>query len=231
MGLEAGPGDGQMTTPLATENLRAVLTGDVVASTRLPLEQRSHFPALFEGLPRSLGTAFGDDLLPFGVDTVRGDGFQTLVSNPAMALRVALFIRASVRALAEVGYAHLRIAIGIGTVDFMGNRVSEGLGAAFQLSGKRLDRMKSDSRFGIDCRLDGFDTGTWDVVLGLMDVLVDTWTPKQAAAVCGALKGWTQQSIADRWDVPIKQQTVARHLKRAGWGALVTALEHFEDSF
>lgn len=212
------------------ENIHAVLTGDVVNSTRLPLAQRTYLATVFTTVGESIRKRFGRDLLPLGMETIRGDSFQTLISRPELALRLALLVRAAVRSNRSTGFAGVRIAIGIGAVEFVGNRVSEGLGPAYELSGKRLDNMKRDERMGVDCGLTGFDTDTWNIVLRLMDALVEPWTPKQAAAVHGALQGLTQHSIAQDWDTPVKQQTVGNHLKRGGWGALRHVIDHFENS-
>lgn len=212
------------------KNLHAVLTGDVVRSTRLPLAQRTYLATLFNSVGESIRKAFGRDLLPLGMETIRGDGFQALISQAESALRLALLVRAAVRGNRSTGFAGVRIAIGIGAVEFVGERVSEGLGPAYELSGRRLDNMKRDERMGVDCALTGFDADTWNIILKLMDALVEPWTPKQATAVHGALQGLTQQTIARNWDMPVKQQTVGNHLKRAGWGALKLVIEHFENS-
>ncbi|MFZ7128459.1 MAG: hypothetical protein ACOWWM_20080 [Desulfobacterales bacterium] len=215
---------------VSTARIHAVLTGDVVDSSRLELDQRAYLATRFDTLSAPILKAFGEDILPLGMETIRGDGFQALLGRPEMALRISIFVRASLRADARSGHADVRIAVGIGTVEFIGSRVSEGLGPAYELSGKRLDQMKRGERLGIESELPGFDVENWDVIAALIDVLAASWTPKQAHAVELALQGMTQEAIARTWEVPIKQQTVGNHLKRAGWGAIRQALERFEYS-
>jgi len=68
-----------------------------------------------------------------------------------------------------------------------------------------------------------------DIIVHLIDALAVDWTEKQAQAISGALRGWTQEKIAKLWwENPITQQAVAQHLDRASWYAVENALAFFE---
>ncbi len=214
-----------------SDALVAVLTGDVVRSSRLPLSERAALASVLQARCEAVRAAFGKDLLPFGVDTFRGDGFQTLVAHPGLALRVAVYFRAAFRCDPDTGFSDLRIAVGVGRVEYTGQRVSEGLGPAYELSGRRLDAMTRGERLGIAADVDGFDPDAWSVISALMDTVAASWTSKQALAISGAVRGMTQQAIADDWPTPIRQQTVGDHLVRGGWRAIKAVLAFYENSF
>lgn len=201
----------------------AVLTGDVVRSTRLGGGSR----ALAGRLERA-GTLAGE--LASGtatpVDVFRGDAWQMAVRPPADAVAVAIRFRLALRWLCGESDVDTRVAIGIGDVERLPRRrVSRGNGAAFQRSGRGLDTLARGRRMTI--RLDDPELeATLDAILGLIDTLVSGWSEAQAYAVDFALLGWTQTQIARAWEPePITQQSVNRHLQRAGWPAIARALD------
>jgi hypothetical protein len=54
------------------------------------------------------------------------------------------------------------------------------------------------------------------------------WSGKQARALTGAFQGLTQERIGALWNPTITQQSVNRHLQRAGWFAVERAIGFFE---
>ena len=54
-----------------------------------------------------------------GPEFYRGDGWQMVVDEPAQSLRVALFYRAALRSRMESRQFDARMAIAIGTIDFV----------------------------------------------------------------------------------------------------------------
>lgn len=213
-----------MRTP---ENHRyAVITGDVVGYTALSEDRRA-------GLLDALRHAHGQvrrhytERVSTTLDVFRGDSWQFVMSAPDESLRAALLFRATMisRTL------DTRLAIGIGTVDFLPSAgVPTGDGEAFRISGKALDGMARDERMVVRAQgaIGSMDPATLDVLVALMDALVSTWTPGQAAAVAGALVGLSQKTIASEWEGgAIRQQAVAQHQNRARWNTIARALEHF----
>lgn len=218
---------------LKPEKLYAVLTGDIVKSRSLSASERRKLSSAFAAIESEL-SAWPEVRLP--LSRFRGDGWQVLVTRPERSLRVALFIRASLRMRFEGKKVDSRVGIGIGRVDFVpGRRVAEGDGPAYRLSGAALDR-KGWRRLVFSSMDDQepmarVTTGhpAVSVVFDLVDLIVTGWTPAQARAVVGALQGFTQHQIAGGWETqPITQQAVAQHLSRSGWDGIQSALDWYE---
>ncbi len=217
---------------LTNDQYWAVLTGDVVGSTDLAAEDRRALPDLLNAASEGMRKTFPS--VPFPVDIFRGDSWQFIVSNPALSWRTGLYFRARVRSAMEATVLDTRIGIGIGTISFIPEEnISGGDGTAFRLSGAALDSLEGGTGFGIAFPedLESGITEAFGVILDWMDQECRRWTSRQAAAVAGALSGYTQQEIARHcFDGAISQQAVAQHLKRAGWQVLERSLLFFESS-
>jgi len=207
----------------------AVITGDIVDSSKLPKEQRKLLPGLIAKASRDTCKAFPDSV-PFEVDVFRGDGWQLLVNDVVNSLRVGLYFRACLRSAAERGRGlDTRVAIGVGRVDFVRERVSQGDGEAYRLSGRALEDMPRKQRLWLVLP-PGKEAEGLAIVVRLIDVLAQGWTGRQALAVRGALRGWTHEKIAQEWPVSISQQAVTKHLDGAQWPALEAALLYAENN-
>ena len=204
----------------------AVITGDVVGSSHLSGEARR---ALYDVMKRGaeeLQTHFGR-YLPADLDLFAGDTWQLLVNEPARALRIGVWYRAYLRANAEG--IDTRLAIAMGKVDYIiQERVSESEGEAFQLSGRLLSDKDGGPRMHFAAPCCPY-WRVWDVAFSLIDALIQaSWTPARSLAVTGALLGWPQDRILTLWDPPIRQPSVAEHLRRAHWPLLSSTITTFE---
>lgn len=213
--------------------LYAVLTGDVVGSSRLDVSGRRKMNYAIHRAAEGVREVFGE-AVPLEVDIYRGDGWQLMLSTPSGSLRAGLLYRTTFRVFMEMDGIDTRVAIGLGSVDLLPDlNVSSGDGPAFRASGASLEDMPRGRRMrfawpDIDKR--GLAEAL-DVIVQLVDELAIHWTGKQAKAVAGALKGWTQNRVARQWgERQITQQAVAQHLDRASWSAVERALEFFETS-
>jgi len=215
-----------------TQKPYAVITGDVVRSGRLPENARKRMYRVLQEAGENLQKAF-PEAVPLPPDIYRGDAWQALVAMPSLALRAALFFRARLRAQMGAHHTDCRMAIAVGKVDFVpGDRISRGDGPAFRHSGRLMENMPRQHRMAFTL-VDGQSllpaAKALEVMIYLVDVLGARWSEKQALAVTGALRDWTQEATAKKcWPTPISQQAVAQHLDRAGWNALEKALEYFE---
>ncbi len=210
------------------DKLYAIITGDIVASSLLSSNKRKMLHKVMVDSSKVLQDEF-KDAVPMGVDIFRGDSWQIILSKPAKALRLALFYRAILRAKMESHRFDTRMAIALGHVDFIpGNRVSEGYGEAYQLSGKALESMPKASNMSFV--LPGMELEkVLNVVIQLIDSISSRWSDRQALAVTGALRGWKQEKIAEKWwKKKVSQQAVAQHLSRAGWYPVEKGILFFE---
>ncbi len=202
----------------------AVITGDLVNSSKLESSRRRKAHEVMRRGSDEL-RAFLPAAVPLEIDVFAGDRWQILLSQSGCALRAALFYRVLLLAEAEVD---TRLAAAIGTVDFVpGNRVSEGDGAAFRLSGRLLEQSgRYRMRFVAE---DSSQSEVWDAMFVLADALISRrWTARSARAVSGALRGWSQAQIADLWSPAISPPAVAQHLRAASWPAMEEAIRTFE---
>jgi hypothetical protein len=213
------------------ESIRAVLTGDIVGSSRLSVDERRELQDGFSGGTARLEQNFSPQIL-HKPEIVRGDSWQFAVADPVKSLRIALFFRALIRISLPEEEIDSRIAIGFGTIDFMpGERISSGDGEAYRLSGEGLENLQKPFRMGLffPDKYRSNLTGALDMIVKLIDREVRQWTKAQAESTAGALIGLTQQQIASNWvDRDITQQAVGQHLERAGWSAIEAGLSFFE---
>jgi len=160
----------------AFQNL-AVLSGDLVGSTTAG-------PGATEAALLRLSRA-ADQIAGWGGNTdtkftrFRGDGWQIVLTDPALAFRALLMLFASLQA--EKNGLSTRIAIGLGPSDRIpDDGLSAASGPAFEASGRALDKLTKPDRFAIA----GEDaTELHRAVLALAEELATGWTPEQAEAI------------------------------------------------
>ncbi|MFO8032167.1 MAG: SatD family protein [Desulfohalobiaceae bacterium] len=213
------------------DKVYAVLTGDIIGSSRLSGEQRQELYQAMQRASARLQEAFVQ-AVPLEMDIFRGDSWQLLVAEPEKALRIGLLYRLDIRT-SFADKADSRFGLGIGRILFLpGERVSQGEGPAFRLSGQALDSLPAYSSMGMALE-PGRQQGWAELLqscMVLLDTIVRDWTPKQALAVYGALLGWTQDRIATLWQPKVSQQTIAEYLQKAGWANVKHFLQVFEAS-
>ncbi len=191
----------------------------------LPVSERKKLAAGLRNVSNRLHKFFGN-IAPLPVDVFRGDSWQMIISDPSVAFTVALFFRATLKYLLGSGKFDTRVAIGVGTVDFIpGKHVSEGDGDAFRFSGDALESMDKHVRMHFVIPDKEMERSI-NVVAHLVDAIAIRWTDKQALAVSGALQGLKQDEIAKLWRPPITQQNVAKHLFKAGWRQIESANQY-----
>ena len=219
-----------MTVRISKTRDYAIVTGDIIASSRLSVAQRRALHAAMSRASSALRRAF-KSAVPVPVVIFRGDSWQLLVTDPVAVLRIALFYRASLRAEIDARGVDTRMAIAIGRIDFIpGEQIAEGDGPAYRLSGRALEAMTKRERMRLVYPSHPEERAL-GMVVHLLDAIVSRWSDKQALAVSGALRGWSQEQIAKTsWSEPISQQAVAQHLERAAWSYVESALAYFEET-
>jgi hypothetical protein len=213
---------------LSPQSVLAVLTGDIIGSTGLSVEQMSRTRSTVEKSAREFRPK--PPRAVWGVpEFFRGDSWQLLLKEPRWALRVALTIQAAL--LSEID-VRTRISIGVGGADFIdARRVSLSTGEAFTLSGRALDAITGyfDLTGALPERA-GALVRWLPASLHLCSGLMRPWTRRQAEIVSLALlpDNPTHEWIARALRPRIAKQTVSESLAGAGWRALLEAIRAFE---
>lgn len=218
------------------EKIYAVLTGDLVKSTRLS-------PADSTGAMEILKTAAATfaalhpDAVAGRMDTFRHDSWQLLLEQPALAFRAAIFLRAALKLQSDADTKYdTRVSIGIGVVEWISKRrVSDSRGPAFTRSGKGLDALGGKC-FAFDAgdEAPGLLRSFAAAAVPLLDCVVGDWTPAQSRAAHGALRGLTQEETARLWPPigktgrSISRQAVGDALMRAHWNTVEDVLRWIE---
>lgn len=209
----------------------AVLTGDIVGSTRFRGEARINLHTCLAKAAGALEENF-PGIIPYPVDFFRGDSWQLFLAKPSDSLRIALYFRAAVKVNCALTKIDTRVAIGIGEVDFLPpDNISSGDGVAFRLSGKGLESLSKPVHMGLFLPdvLASDLASALDMIVKLIDLKAAEWTQKQAKCLTGVLLGKSQKEIASRYTPkPISQQAVSQHLIGAGWRTIAMAVELFE---
>ena len=206
----------------------AVITGDIVGSSKLTINERDHLLKVLKTSFANIDKIFpGVMCSPFEIH--RGDSFQGVLSEPERALSVSIIIRVNLRKGFESQRRQelldARIAIGIGSIDFLPNgRGSEGDGEAFRLSGPVLDEMKGDRRLIIRTSQENIHEEL-DTECALLDALINKWSNEQAQAILCQIRGLTQEKAAK--ELHISQPAVRLRLKEAGGWAIELLLKRY----
>jgi len=210
---------------------RAVLTGDVVDSSKLKLAERRRLTEALNNVFGKFNVKSKNELgLKVGFEWFRGDGFQGVVEDPAEALRLALVIRTYLQGkvifASQTRKTDARIAIGIGKITFKAASLSESDGEALQFSGRLLDSMKKlPNRIALKSTRLTLDEEI-NVSCVLLEDIITKWTAPQAEVIYYKLLNYKEVMIAELLN--IKQPTVNQRAKAASWLAVERLLQRYQ---
>lgn len=216
-----------MSGPLKNTRIKAVLTGDIVKSTKLTARElsdtRERVLAAIDEASR-----WADGLIIGKPEFFRGDSWQVLVGDPRYFLRIAIFVRAYLRRSNKEW--DTRIAIGLGTVDQVEpDRISLSSGSAFVGSGRQLDAMSGSLGFAVGHMFEDTKNLGWiGPLAALCSASVNHWSERQATMMCHMLPlaSPTQTDLAA--ELEISKQAVSKALQTADFDALMAALDWME---
>ncbi len=192
----------------------AVLTGDIVASTRLPADALHGVMAQLSDAAESVSDWHGNTVT--GYARRGGDGWQMVIDRPELSLRAALFLIAVIREGGPDRATRIAIAEGEGTVPG-GTRPdpNAGHGPVFIASGRRLDSLPRNVCLAHD------SGGSIGAAARLADALASGWTPAQARALCHALP----PGAGPRKEIARKLGVSREAVNQALWSAHFPAIE------
>ncbi len=202
----------------------AVLTGDLVGSRALAADRLAEARGALEAAARD-AAAWEPGLALGALEFFRGDSWQFALGRPRRFLRVALFLRARLKALGRD--LDTRIGVGLGPVERLDpERISRSTGEAFVRSGAALDAMKRRAR--LEVHPDGAGAELRLIAM-LCAAVADGWAPGQAAAMASALgapSDSTQGALAQH--IGKSRDVLNRALVRARWDVVGEAIEQVE---
>lgn len=224
----------------------AVLTGDLINSQDISPKVKQN---LYNKFSKYLHDLSENRANHFRGEVNRGDWFQCIVYDPKFALRYSLRIKFFLRSFALFEKPDLvdeiigkkpkvipkaiidaRIAIGVGEIDFLNNRLGNSDGQAFQLSGRLLDNMKTQRNgLNIDISDEEELKGELQTIFILLDTLIQKTTPAQCQVMYHKLNGKTESEIALK--LKIYQSAVNQRSTSGGWRAIEAAINHYEKLF
>jgi len=225
--------------------LYAVINGDVIGSTKMSEKKRESY---MQHLKKGFDTLKKEKSLGLirSFEMYRGDSFQGASDKPEKVLRVVLLLRSLSRMNQPIKFpvntrakkihlnvasnvTDLRLAVGIGTITRLANKLMESDGDAFHRSGRLIDSMKRPgSNLAIDTPNEEFNKeleASWC----LIDAVVNKWTSSQAEVVYYSLLGHSQIEIANN-HLKATPSAVNQRLKAASWSALEKMLTYFEET-
>lgn len=209
----------------------AVITGDIVDSSRFTGEERRQLLVYLKNALAVPAQVLGSEVMAFPFDIHRGDGFQGVLQQPAEALKAAIIVRAALRGSIKTTLSNTidaRIAIGIGSIALIPDKTGgEGDGEAYRNSGLQLDLMMQNNRLLFVKTPNEDINKELNVACALLDTIVTRWSAEQALAIIEFLKGKTQQEMAEVFE--ISQPAIGKRLLAANLYALELALNRFNE--
>ena len=208
--------------------LYAVLTGDIVKSSRMSPADLKRLPGTLTAIFQSIDPICKPAEFTTQFSIFRGDSFQ-VICQPACAIRAWLIIRAGLRSAYPSPLSRAvdaRTGIAIGKVGHLAKNITESSGEAFNLSGRLLEELKAP-------RLTGFTSENkqinkeWNVSFMLAEDIIRRWTTTQCQMLPLLLQPMNQAEIAQA--TKTRQPTVTAKINAMGWGAIEQWMNYYNE--
>lgn len=221
---------------------KAVISGDIVASTSLTDEGRTHIEDELKKLLDRLQAKYN----MFG-RMIKGDYLECVVPDPGDALRLALVIKAFIKSISGDEILNnddsrfkffkihgIRLAIGYGELTRF--EPAKGIidGEAIYFSGRRINEELTYNKERIVIKNTLFFVSgneelnkEFEPLLSLIDVLMSKATAKQCEVLYMKLMNLNEEAIAIKMN--IAQPVVNQHSTSIGWNAIEKAVNRFAE--
>jgi hypothetical protein len=201
--------------------IQAVLTGDIVNSTKLTIAKEAKLSSNLTALSVAYDSKF---------EFYRGDSFQAYVKKPANALRLALLSRTAALKLykdSKIVLADIRISIGIGDISLPVQSLKTAKGEAFILSGRNFDELqKNNTRLAITTSNPLANVGL-QVIADYINAIFANMTGKQAEVIYELLNGEMQMTVAAK--IKKTKSTVHQRITSGRWNEIEKLLLQYEN--
>lgn len=191
----------------------SVITGDIINSSEFPTNK--WFDKLKEVL---LECAPETDW-----EIYRGDSFQ-LLSDANKALEILFLIKSKIKTIKGLD---VRMAIGLGQIEYKSDKLLESNGTAFINSGRSFENLKKDT-LQIKSSNDEFNE-IFSVFLKMADFICKNWQPKTAEIVYLSLKEpeLNQSQLAKKLHKK-SQGNISEALKRGGFEEIKSLIDLYK---
>ena len=199
--------------------IQAVLTGDIVNSTKLK-----------KAVEKKLLSLLYSTLSFYKFEFYRGDSFQVYITKPEEALKIALLCRTAAISISkneEINLSDIRMSIGIGIVKTPVKTLGAAKDEAFVLSGRAFDELeKTATRLSITTGNNLANAGL-AVIADYINAIFKMMTGKQAEVIFELLKGQTQQEVATL--LKRSKSTIHQHVISGRWSEVEKLLQQYEN--
>ncbi len=216
-----------------------IITGDVINSRRIDAVARE---ALYSEIQSFLKTLKERGWIK-KVEQSGGDSFQCEAAEIKYVLRIALMIKCFVKTKTQANkfnrindnnsinnslrFAGVRVAVGIGTADFIKRKLSESDGEAFILASEGLAELKTNfSELALEANDKKLTKEIRPLIL-LLDALIQKYFGGQAEVILNKLQNKKEDEVANI--MSISQPGVNQAARSAKWYAVETAVKHIEN--
>lgn len=221
---------------------KAVISGDIVASTSLTDAGRTHIEEKLNKLLEELYVKYK----MYG-RMIKGDYLECVVPEPENALRLTLIIKAFIKSISGDEILNnvdsrfkffkihgIRLAIGYGELTRF--EPVKGIidGEAIYLSGRRINEELTYNKERIVIKNTLFFVSgsealnrEFEPILALIDILLSKATAKQCEVLYMKLMNLNEEAIATKMN--IAQPVVNQHSTSVGWNAIEKAVNRFGD--
>ena len=207
---------------MSTTNNAAVITGDVIASSKIANNRRKKLLKTMEEAMQKAAAILPD----FKPEIFQGDSFQGYtVEKTTEALRASIYI---ITHMLSEGFG-IRVSTGMVNILFEGHTSLTRDGTAFHHSGRNMELLKKkDLMLAIGTDNEVLQA-EWDVHTATLNFLLKRCTTLQAEALLEMLEKRTQQEAAT--NLQVKQPAIQQRLQAVGWPVIQTSLTRFEMQF
>lgn len=200
----------------------AIITGDIINSTKLTVEGREIMLKSLQLIPKVLSSVQN-----VSIEIFRGDSFQLGISKAESAVRCALAIRALLRShkVSDSNVLDARLAIGVGTLDYESDALSTSDGEAYRLSGRLLDDMNKSR---LEIRTPWHEVNEeLKLSTAFVDDIVSSWSQNQSKIILRSLIS-LKTHVELSQELEISRQMVDKSLKASKEELIEAYIERYE---
>lgn len=200
----------------------AIITGDIVNSTKLTVEGRETMLKILQLIPEVLSPVQN-----VSFEFFRGDSFQLGISNAESAVRCAIAVRAWLRChrVNESMVLDARLAVGVGTLDYESDALATSDGEAYRLSGRLLDEMNK-SRLEISTPWHEVNEEL-KLLTAFADDIISSWSQNQSKVILRSLISFKNHVELSR-ELGISRQMVDKSLKASKSELIEAYIKRYE---